>query len=223
MYRIRKLVAGNDLIELQRLFDEGRFVDGSFTVVDPGHSIKSNLQLDQTDPRGGAANQFVHRILSSNDEFKAYAYPLRVSSITFSRYEVGMQYGSHTDAPVNWSKHGAVRSDLSFTIFLSSPDEYDGGELVANVLDDEIKVKYELGDMVVYPSGLQHEVAEVTRGVRKAAVGWVQSSVPESDRREILRALDQVQRDIFAENGRCDRFNSVAYAYSNLVRMWSRV
>jgi PKHD-type hydroxylase len=223
MHRIHGFLSGNDLQELERLLSEGAFSDGLSSVGAHGQEVKSNLQLDSTDPNGPLANQLVHRVLSESPEFKAYAMPFKVSSITFSRYQSGMKYGDHTDNPVNMSRRGVIRSDLSFTIFLSPPDEYDGGELVANVLGSEVPVKLDRGDMVIYPSGLMHRVNEVTRGCRKVAIGWLQSRIPSQEQREVVQAIDNVMHDMLNSSGRTGQFNQLSFAQSNLVRMWTKV
>jgi PKHD-type hydroxylase len=161
--------------------------------------------------------------LTENDEFKNYAKPCKVSDITFSRYTAGMRYGDHIDEPVNWSPRGPLRSDLSFTIFLSPPGEYEGGELIAKVLDDEVSVKYGAGDMVIYPSGLMHRVNEVTGGCRRVALGWVQSMVPRHDYREILHAIERVRNKVLATSGRNEDYNALSFAHANLMRLWSEV
>lgn len=168
-------------------------------------------------------NDLVQRILAESPEFRAYAMPFKISPITFSRYESGMKYGDHTDKAVNWGHHGVIRSDLSFTIFLSPPDEYEGGELVANVLGSEEQVKFDRGDMVIYPSGLRHRVNEVTGGCRRVALGWLQSTVRSQEQREVILAIYNVMNDVLESSGRTEHFNQLAFAHANLMRMWTSV
>ncbi|MBL8201442.1 MAG: Fe2+-dependent dioxygenase [Chromatiales bacterium] len=221
MIRIRKVLSITELDELARLLKTGKFTDGRVSAGGAGQSIKSNLQLDPKDPNGPKANQLVHNALLRCEDFKACAYPHRVSGITFSRYMEGMKYGEHTDNPVNWDHGQVLRSDMSFTIFLSSPDEYEGGELVLRILGQEFAVKYELGDMAIYPSGLVHRVNEVTSGCRRAAIGWLQSLVPQQERREVLGAIWRVRNELLASAGRSDAFLQLDFAHSNLQRMWT--
>ena len=223
MHKIGGILSGNDLQELDRLLTNGSFVDGLSSVGTRGQEIKSNLQLDAQDPNGPLANQLVQRVLAENPEFGAYAMPFKISPVTFSRYESGMKYGDHTDKPVNWSRHGVIRSDLSFTIFLSPPDEYEGGELVADVLGSEEQVKFDRGDMVIYPSGLRHRVNEVTGGCRRVALGWLQSTVRSQEQREVIQSIYNVMNDVLESSGRTEHFNQLAFAHANLLRMWTDV
>lgn len=223
MFRIRGILSSTELDELDRLLGPGNFTDGGITAGGAGQSIKSNIQLDPQDPNGPEANQLVQRVLMQSEEFKAYAFPLKVSGITFSRYMKGMKYGDHTDNALNWSPRQVIRSDLSFTIFLSSPDEYEGGELIAHVLGDELSVKFDRGDMVLYPSALVHRVNEVTSGCRSAAVGWLQSTIPQQQHRELVHAVYQVRNEILTSAGRTKQFMLLDFVCTNLQRMWSQV
>jgi PKHD-type hydroxylase len=223
MYRIRGILSDENLKKLDSLLGQGSFTDGFSTVGTPGRGIKTNLQLDMQDPNGPIANQLIQGVLTQSEEFKAYAMPLKVSDITFSRYESQMNYGDHTDNPVNWDHRQVIRSDLSFTIFLSSPDEYEGGELIASVFGSEISVKYDRGDMVIYPSGVLHRVNEITGGCRRAAVGWLQSTIRDQEQREVVRAIYQAKNEILKSSGRTPQYVKLAFAYTNLVRMWTLV
>lgn len=223
MFRISGLLSGKDLDELDRLLDQGSFINGLTSAGGAGQGIKSNIQLSPQDPNGPAANQLVHRVLAQSEEFKSYAMPLKISDITFSRYTQGMSYGDHTDNAINWGPRQVIRSDMSFTIFLSPPDEYKGGELIANVLGDEVSVKYDRGDMVIYPSGLIHRVNEVSGGCRRVALGWLQSTIPQQDRREVLQAVLQVRNEVLVKSGRTKHFMMLDFVFTNLQRFWSRV
>jgi PKHD-type hydroxylase len=223
MFRIRGFFSENELKELDQLLEKGKYVSGRATAGVAGLSIKSNLQIESMDPFGSQANQLVHQKLLQNEEFKAYAMPLKVSGITFSRYSSGMKYGDHCDNALNIGPQQVIRSDLSFTIFLSSPDEYEGGELVTRILNDENFVKYDRGDMVLYPSGLPHRVEEVTSGCRRVAIGWLQSTIPQQEHREILHAIFKVRNEILTSSGRSEHFIQLDFALMNLLRIWSHV
>lgn len=223
MFRVRALLTPAELQQLDSLLKAGTFSDGRITAGGAGQSIKSNAQLDPSDPNGPRANQLIKNALMRNEAFKSYAMPYRVSDLTFSRYEAGMHYGEHTDNAVNWMSQQVIRSDMSFTIFLSEPGEYEGGELIARILDEEVAVKGNRGDMVVYPSGLIHRVNEVTSGARRVALGWLQSTVPEQEKREILRAVFTTRNEILVAEGRSAHFQQLDFVFSNLQRMWTRV
>jgi len=223
MFRIRSFLSDDDAGTLDDLLEHGNFTDGRTTAGGAGQTVKKNVQLDSSDQNGPKANELVHQLLTKSEVFKAYAMPYKISNITFSRYTQGMHYGNHTDSALNWNPNHVIRSDLSFTIFLSSPDEYDGGELVVTLLGAEKSIKFDRGDMAIYPSGLTHRVNEVTGGCRRVAIGWLQSTIPQQERREIVHAIYGVRNEILSGQGRTDQFMQLDFAYSNLLRMWSRV
>ena len=128
-----------------------------------------------------------------------------------------MSYGRHVD---NALMKGGHRSDLSFTVFLSDPKDYDGGELVIEGADSEQGYKLPAGSAIVYPSTTLHRVDPITRGERWAVVGWVESWVRHAAQREILFDLDTVQRRLFAQMGKTPEFDLVAKSLSNLLRQW---
>jgi len=223
MFRIRNVLSGKELDILDQLLEHGKFSDGLKTAGGAGQSIKSNIQLEFSDPNGAKANDLVQNILMKNEDFKAYAMPLKVSPVTFSRYMKGMKYGDHTDVALNWGQQQVIRNDMSFTIFLSRPEEYEGGELIANVLEDELSVKYDRGDMVLYPSGLIHRVNEVTSGCRRVVLGWLQSTIPDQGHREIIHAIYRVRNEILHSSGRTRHFMLLDFALTNLQRIWLRI
>src|SRR5882724_7953048 len=134
----------------------------------------------------------------------------------FSAYEPGMRYGSHVDDALMQG----MRTDVSFTLFLSERESYDGGELVIESAAGEDAVKLPAGSMVAYPSTALHHVAPVTRGTRLAAVGWVRSYVRDSARREMLFDLDTARRQLFAREGKSAEYDLVSKSLANLMRMW---
>ena len=223
MHRISGLLTPEQLDQLDELLDRAAYADGRATAGGAGQSIKSNLQVQSMDQFGSQANQLVLQALQQHEEFKMYALPLKITNITFARYTEGMSYGNHTDNALNWTPQQVIRSDLSFTIFLSDPDDYEGGELVANLHGEELAIKYGRGDMVIYPSGLPHHVNEVSSGVRQVAIGWAQSTILEQDHREILHAVYSTRNEILVREGRSEHFLRLDFAYSNLMRLWSRV
>ena len=134
----------------------------------------------------------------------------------FSAYEPGMRYGSHVDDALMQG----MRTDVSFTLFLSDPDSYDGGELVIESASGEDAMKLPAGSLVAYPSTALHHVAAVTRGTRLAAVGWARSYVRDGAQREMLFDLDTARRQIFAEGGKTPEYDLVSKSLANLLRMW---
>jgi PKHD-type hydroxylase len=128
-----------------------------------------------------------------------------------------MTYGTHVDDAL---MHG-MRTDVSFTLFLSDPEDYDGGELIIDTAAGEDAVKLPAGSLVAYPTTQLHRVAEVSRGERWAAVGWARSFVRDAGRRELLFDLDTARRQLFARDGKSAEFDLLSKSAANLLRMWA--
>ena len=143
--------------------------------------------------------------------------PRHVTPLLFSRYHDGMEYGTHVDDPLMYN----LRSDVSFTLFLSDPATYTGGELVMETSGGEQAYKLNRGDMIAYPSTTLHRVNPVTSGERMAAVGWSQSYVRDQNQREILWELDVARRAIFDKEKKSREFDIISKAHANLLRMWA--
>lgn len=192
------------------------FDDGKKTAGWAAKAAKANLQLKRG-PRLDAAKKIVAAAMNRHPVFSSFALPKRFTSILMSRYEPGMAYGAHVDDALM----GGERTDLSFTIFLSDPDGYDGGELAIHGLDGTDEIKLNPGEAVVYDTGLLHEVRPVTSGERLAAVGWVRSHVRGPDQRETLFDLDLAARSVFAKEEASETYHRIAKARANLIRMWA--
>src|SRR5690606_38146549 len=146
-----------------------------------------------------------------------FAQPKTITRIIVNRYGPGMEYGAHVDDALQ----GGRRADLSFTLFLSDPADYDGGELILEDPDGQIEVKLGAGDAVLYSTGSLHRVAPVTRGTRLAVAGWVRSLVRRADQRDILFDLDLAARALFEASGKTPAFDRVMKVRANLLRMWA--
>jgi PKHD-type hydroxylase len=133
-----------------------------------------------------------------------------------------MSYGEHVDDPV-MGEGALYRSDVSVTIFLNDPAEYDGGELIITTAFGEQPVKLAAGDAVLYPSSSVHRVAEITRGERLVAVSWIQSMVRNPEQRALLHELNQARETLLSEQPDSEETRRVNQSYINLVRMWSEV
>ena len=155
------------------------------------------------------------RILG-NELFCLAARPKALSPLLFSRYDTGMQYGSHVDDALM----GGMRTDISFTLFLSDATSYDGGELIIDSASGEETFKLEAGALVAYPATSLHRVGTVTRGARLAAIGWARSFVRDPAQRELLFDLDTARRQLFAREGTAE-FDLISKSFANLLRMWA--
>lgn len=193
-----------------------RFTDGKSTAGWHARLVKTNQQVDAGDEMMVQARERVRAALTDNPLFRMAARPKQLSPTLFSKYGEGMEYGTHVDD----AYMGELRSDLSYTIFLSEPEEYDGGELVMDSTQGEQPYKLAAGDMILYPSTTLHRVEPVRRGSRLAAVGWVQSIIRRSDQRELLFDIETARLNLFQREGKTTEFDLLSKTMSNLLRMW---
>ncbi len=198
--------------------------DGRETAGHVARSAKANLQLPGDSPLGAELGEQLLAALSRSPQFMAAALPLKVLPPRFNRYEGGGNYGDHIDNAV-FSVPGTphrIRSDLSATVFLSEPDEYDGGELVIHDTYGEQRIKLPAGHMVLYPGTSLHMVTPVTRGVRLASFFWIQSLVREDSQRSLLFQLDEAIREVAATLPDQPVVASLTGVYHNLLRQWAQ-
>lgn len=192
------------------------FEDGRRTAGRYARDVKSNEQAADTAGREAIFAK-VREALNGNEVFASVARPRRFARMLISRYGPGMEYGTHVDDPIM----NGHRTDLSFTLFLSDSESYEGGGLVMEDALEERVFRLEPGEMILYPTSALHRVEPVTRGTRLAVVGWVTSWVPQPDRREVLHDLDVAARVLFETQGKTPAFDRLLKAKSNLYRMWA--
>ncbi len=183
-----------------------------------GRGIKHNRQLDFKSPLFQELATELQARLSGHPVLQAAAVPRRIHGLLFSRCGPGEGYGRHVDTAFMASG----RSDLSFTLFLSDPDSYAGGELVLETDSVERRVKLPAGTVFVYPSTLLHRVEPVQRGERLVGVGWIESRIREQEQRQLLFDLDTARRILFQRTGKDDIFDLINRSHSNLLRRWDR-
>ena len=220
--RISKVLNEAQLGAVAKLVAAGNFGDGRASAGAAAGRVKHNQELGLDDIRLGELNNLVMGCLVNHPDYRSAAMPLRVATPYYARYTPGMSYGNHVDDPV-MGEGSLYRSDISVTIFLCSPDAYDGGELVIETAFGEQPVKLPAGDAVLYPSSSVHRVSEVTRGERLVAVSWIQSMVRKPEQRALLHELNQAREALLHEQPDSDETRRVNQAYVNLVRMWSEV
>ncbi|HMQ93708.1 MAG TPA: Fe2+-dependent dioxygenase [Amaricoccus sp.] len=195
----------------------GVYVDGELSSGWASRLVKKNEQLG-AGPAARKAQEQVVAALSSNPVFAAAVLPRRFAPPLFARYTPGMEFGTHMDNAVMGAER--MRSDVSVTLFLTEPEEYDGGELVMESAAGEAAYKLPAGSAVAYPSTMLHRVAPVTRGTREVAVTWAQSLVRGAEQREILFDLERVGRALFERDGKSPEFDLLNKSAANLRRMW---
>ncbi|NJM98161.1 MAG: Fe2+-dependent dioxygenase [Phormidesmis sp. RL_2_1] len=203
--------------ELRSQLATAKWVDGKVTAGWYAKAVKHNQQLDAQQPVTTDLVKQVRQAMTAHPLFQSAVRPKRVHSIRFNRYSDGMSYGRHSD---NAFMNG-YRSDLSFTLFLSELDSYEGGELVIEHVDSEQAYKLRAGSVLVYPASYLHRVEPVVSGLRWAAIGWVQSQIRHASQREILFELDTARRSLFQKHGKTDEFDLITKSLSNLVRQWA--
>lgn len=194
-----------------------RFVDGRTTAGFAAGLVKNNRQAAGGDRKLETIRKLIASRILGSELFQIAVRPKMLSPLLFSRYEKAMHYGSHVDDALM----NGMRTDVSFTLFLSEPKTYDGGELVIESPAGEDAVKLGPGSLVAYPSTALHRVNDVTRGSRLAAVGWARSFIRDPAQREILFDLDTARREIFGQSGKSKAFDLATKSFSNLKRMWA--
>ncbi|WP_300578922.1 Fe2+-dependent dioxygenase [Phenylobacterium sp.] len=185
------------VVEVRKALEAAPFRDGRATAGAAAEAVKTNTQARGDDPGVAALARRVRLALESHPTMRALARPVRWSNLIFSRYGPGQQYGLHVDNAGMYDARGApLRTDFSFTLFLSAPEAYAGGDLVVQDLSGERTFRPAAGAAVLYPTGALHRVAPISRGERLACVGWVQSQIRRADQRELLYDLERARADL---------------------------
>ncbi len=224
LYTLPQLLTTAELSAIRRTLEQSGadFVDGRLSAGKEAEQVKQNQELSRTAPQKEVLARLIIGALYRHPLFSRIAYPLKVSTPLFARYTAGMSYGTHVDDPIMGSDP-YYRTDLSFTVFLTEPEEYQGGELTIQTHYTEQQVKLAAGSAVIYPSASLHRVAEVTAGVRLVAVGWVQSMVRDPIQRELLFNLSEARELLLQKSpGSAETFK-VDHVLINLTRMWSEL
>ncbi len=218
-------LSGAEVREFRSQLDVAAWSDGRATVGVQGAQVKRNQQLDPALPVAQALSRRILERLQAHPQFFSAALPLRILPPLFNRYAGGGEYGLHVDGSVMSQRDTSqpLRSDVSATLFLCDPDEYDGGGLVVKDTYGEHEARLPAGDLLLYPSTSLHQVLPVTRGARVCAFFWVQSMVREDSRRTMLYELDQAIQGLRARVGEAPECVSLTAHYHNLLRLWAEV
>lgn len=216
--RIPGMLSGDEVRRMRALVAAGQFVDGRATASGAAAEIKRNLQLAADHPARKELDQLVFAALGRSARFQEVAFPKSVMPPTYNRYDEGMEYGFHVDAP--FVHGGRLRADLSFTLCLSALADYEGGELVMGDGTMETRLRLDAGELVVYPTTVLHRVAPVTRGSRWAAISWVQSHVQDPHQRQILADLNEAKAYFDAKAPNDPAALHMRNGLFNLLRMW---
>ena len=205
--------------------EDAKWVDGRTTAGHLSARAKHNLQVAEGTPEARELGEVIVTALERTPLFMSAALPLRVFPPLFNRYEPGMAFGAHVDNAVRQVAGSPlrVRTDLSATLFLSRPEEYDGGELVIDDTYGARSVKLPAGDLILYPATSLHRVSPVMRGVRLASIFWVQSMVADDADRSLLFDLDMAISQVTETSPDSPAVVVLTGCYHNLLRRWSQV
>lgn len=205
--------------------EQADWIDGRATAGHQGAKVKDNRQLPEGSPVARELGDLILGALERNPLFISAVLPARVYPPLFNRYSGGQHFGSHIDNAVRLLPGSGlkIRTDVSATLFLAAPDEYDGGELLVEDAYGMHSVKLPPGHMVVYPASSLHRVNPVTRGTRLASFFWVQSMVRDDAQRTLLFDLDTSIQRLTQSGGEAHALVQLTGCYHNLLRMWSEL
>ena len=225
LVRIASVLSADEVARCRAVLDGAAWVDGKVTAGAQSQKAKRNLQLPEQSREAVELGELILRRLGTNETFVSAALPLRIFPPLFNRYDEGMTFGTHIDNAIR-PVPGVplrVRTDLSATLFLTAPDDYDGGELVIEDSYGEQRVKFAAGDMVLYPASSRHRVEAVTRGSRWCSFFWIHSMVRDDGARALLFDLDTAIRALRGRHGDTSEAVQLTGVYHNLVRRWAEV
>jgi PKHD-type hydroxylase len=222
---IPQVLTAQEVAHCRAVLDRAQWVDGKVTAGHQSARAKNNLQIPESAPEARQLGAMILRALERNPLFMSAVLPDRVFPPLFNRYDAGMHFHAHVDNAVRQIPGSdlRVRTDVSATLFLSDPADYDGGELVIEDNFGTHRVKLPAGDMVVYPSSSLHRVEPITRGSRWASFFWIQSMVRDDAARTLLFDLDSAIQNVagtMPDHGAVVQLTNV---YHNLLRRWVNV
>jgi PKHD-type hydroxylase len=226
LVHVPSVLSAEEVAYCRQVLEASRWVDGKATAGEQAAKAKRNLQIPEGSDEARTLGDLILRALARNPLFNAAALPFRILPPMFNRYDVGMGFGAHVDGAIR-AIPGAnmrMRADVSSTLFLTAPDDYDGGELVIEDTYGSHSVKLPAGDMIVYPATSLHRVEPITRGSRWSSFFWTQSMVKDDGLRSLLYDLDlsiiQVRQELSDETRAVIGLTS---CYHNLLRRWSEL
>ena len=221
LVHIKHILGSKEINNISGLLKNANFRDGKLSAGMSAQQVKNNLEVADEDIISSLNNIVMNNVVRHPD-YQQAALPHRIAAPFYARYEMGMEYGEHIDDPI-MGIGDRYRSDLAMTIFLNSPDEYDGGELIIQTPYGEHSIKSNAGDAVLYPASTRHRVAKVIKGVRIVAVTWIQSVIRDNEQRNLLYQLSKTREKMLRKNPQSDDSKRIDNTYVNLIRMWSEI
>jgi len=225
MVHIPQVLTPDQVARCRDVMEKASWVDGRVTAGHQSEQVKNNLQLPETAPEARELGEMVVGALRRNNLFFSAVLPKQVFPPLFNRYDAGMTFGPHVDNAIRGYLNTSlqVRTDVSATLFLSSPEDYDGGELVISDTYGQHAAKLPAGDMVVYPGTSLHHVTPITRGSRIASFFWIQSMIRDVTQRNLLFDLDMAIIRLSRDHPEHASIVELTSIYHNLLRQWSEI
>ncbi len=222
LLEIPDVINPQQLKSIQAVLKKANFVDGKISAGDVAQQVKNNEELVQDgSPQIQSLNNILMCSLINNETYKAAVMMKKIGAPFLARYRKGMGYGGHIDNPIMGQMPNMYRTDVSTTIFLNDPSEYEGGDLVIVTKYGEHRARLKAGSAIVYPSTSWHYVDEVTAGERLVCVTWAQSMIQDANKREMLYELWQAREKLLREKPQADETQGVDVTYIKLVQMWA--
>jgi PKHD-type hydroxylase len=217
--QLENFLAPAEVQGIAEIARQAKFIDGKLS--NPHNVTKDNVIGDTNDPLARKAGQIALGAIQRSEEARNFCLPLRIALPTLLRYDLGMKYGAHIDAAFLPIGPQPLRSDVSCTLFISNPADYQGGELLIHLGTEITRIKGNAGAAVFYPSTHIHQVTPVTSGARLVMISFIESQIPDEIQRELLYTLGEVKA---LEGLKMDWRNrtQLEYVIANLLRMWSR-
>jgi PKHD-type hydroxylase len=225
LVQIPDVLSADQVASARRALDGADWIDGKVTAGPQSARVKHNQQLPENHPIAAELGNLLLKVLPGNTLFMSAALPLRIFPPLFNRYEGGHAFGHHVDNAIRLvpGSGNRIRTDLSATLFLSSPDEYDGGELIVEDTYGAHSVKLPAGHMVLYPSTSLHGVKPVSRGARVASFFWIQSMIRDDGQRTLLFDLDTAVQRLARDAPDHPSTLQLTGVYHNLIRRWAEM
>jgi PKHD-type hydroxylase len=222
---IPDILTAEEVAQFRAALARADWADGRVTAGAQAAQVKNNLQLTEEHPVARELGEFILRKLARNPLFTSAALPLKVFPPLFNRYEGGGNFGMHIDTAVRYTSlpPHRVRTDISATLFLAGPEEYDGGELIVEDTYGVDKVKLPAGHLILYPASSLHQVTPVTRGARIGAFFWVQSMVRDDAKRQMLFDMDNAIQRLNRDVPNHPSAVQLTGVYHNLLRTWAEL
>ena len=222
---IPDVLSAQQVAHCRAVLDAADWTDGRVSAGHQGRRVKDNSQLPEDSPAARDLGDLVLAALERNPLFISAALPALVYPPMFNRYQAGQHFGAHVDNAVRLLPGSGrkIRTDVSATLFLAEPDDYDGGELLIEEASGARSVKLPAGHMVVYPSTSLHKVEPVTRGARVASFFWIQSMIRDDAQRTLLFDMDTAIQRLNQTQADPDAIVRLTGGYHNLLRMWAEV